>query len=182
MNRSELFEKTDDILREKSADFREKELERIAALYRRLPRLKAIEDDLKNNMSRFTAFAFSGNRSEEAFNEFRKKSLDLQKERASILAAEGLPEDSFKIHPRCEKCEDRGYTDKGFCECFKLPITQAKRSIRSIFHIITSRKTAKKWSLPSATQKNMSAISRTKKKICFLWGAAAQAKRFFHAQ
>lgn len=119
MNRSELFEKTDDIIREKSAEFREKELERITALYKKLPRLKAIEDELKNNMSRFTAFAFSGNRSEEAFNEFRKKSLDLQKERAAILSAEGLPEDSFKIHPRCEKCEDRGYTEKGFCECFK---------------------------------------------------------------
>ena len=119
MNRSELFEKTDDVLREKNAEFREKELERIAALYEKMPRLKVIEDELKSNMSRFTAFAFSGNKSEEAFNEFRQKSLDLQKERAEILSSAGLPEDAFKIHPRCEKCEDRGYTDKGFCECFK---------------------------------------------------------------
>ena len=119
MSRHELFEKTDEVLQEKNAEFRESELRRIASIYEKLPRLKEIDEELRKNMSRFTAFAFSGDRSEEAFNSFRKTSLDLQKERAAILSEAGLPSNACDIRPRCGKCKDRGYTEKGLCECFK---------------------------------------------------------------
>jgi DNA replication protein DnaC len=119
MNRSELFRRTDEVLREKSADFRVSEERRIAALYEKIPRLKEIASELSGNMSRFMNFAFSGSKSEDEFNFYRKKSLLLQEERKKILASHGLPEDAWDVHPRCRKCGDAGYTEKGLCECFK---------------------------------------------------------------
>ena len=119
MNRNELFRKTDAVLKEKNAEFRDAEARRIEYLYEKMPRLKEIDAELRENMSRFTEFAFSGSKSEEAFNAFREKSLELQKERADILSAAGLDADACRIRYRCAKCEDKGYTEKGLCECFK---------------------------------------------------------------
>lgn len=124
MNKGELYSRADAALKEKIANHRNDEINRIAIIYKRLPRLREIESELKDNISRFSVFAFSGDRSTDAFNAFREKSLKLQEERSEILKAAGLPEDACSIHYYCDKCKDAGYTEAGTCECFKRELSR----------------------------------------------------------
>ena len=43
----------------------------------------------------------------------------LSAEEASILKSLGLPPDFLKLHYRCEKCSDTGFTDRAMCDCMK---------------------------------------------------------------
>lgn len=124
MNRSDCFAKADAALKEKIAKNRDEEAQRVEKLYKQIPRLREIEDELKANISEFAAFAFSGNKSEEAFNKFRNKSLALQAERSDILTHSGLPQNAHERRFYCEKCKDVGYTDEGTCECFKRELSK----------------------------------------------------------
>jgi len=132
MNRGDCFAKADAALKEKVAKNREAEAQRVEKLYQQIPRLKKIEDELKDNISKFAVFAFRGNKSEEAFNEFRKRSLDLQKERSDILIKAGLPQNAHERRFYCEKCKDVGYTEEGNCECFKRELSKQMLEISNL--------------------------------------------------
>lgn len=124
MNRGDCFAKADAALKEKIGKNRVAEAERVEKLYERFPRLKQIETELKDNISEFSVFAFSGSKSEAAFNKYREKSLSLQKERAGILSDAGLAADAHERHFYCEKCRDAGYTEEGYCDCFKRELSK----------------------------------------------------------
>ncbi|MBQ2720137.1 MAG: ATP-binding protein [Clostridia bacterium] len=132
MNRGDCFAKADAALKEKVAKNRDAEAQRVEKLYQQIPRLRQIEDALKDNISKFAVFAFSGNKSEEAFNEFRKRSLDLQKERSEILIKAGLPQNAHERRFYCEKCKDVGYTEEGNCECFKRELSKQMLEISNL--------------------------------------------------
>ena len=65
---------------------------RIQLVLSEIPRLKDIKDELAKNMRDFTQFAFSGDRSDEKFKEYKAKSLALQQERKELLKKYGYPE------------------------------------------------------------------------------------------
>jgi len=132
MNRADCYAAADVAVKQKAADFRAAESERINKLYDRYPQLGLIEKALRDNIRQFSVFALSGNTSEEAFNEFRVKSLNLQDERRKILNQYGLDEDVIKVHYRCEKCKDNGFTDDGWCECFKKELSKQFLEISNI--------------------------------------------------
>lgn len=98
--------------------------ERIQLVLDEIPRLKVIKEELAENMREFAKFAFSGDRNEARFNEYKSKSVALQKERKELLKKYGYPETVFDEPYYCHLCKDQGYKDNKFCECYKRELSE----------------------------------------------------------
>lgn len=123
-NSSDLHRMAHERLREKQERFNlERELRTKIALDE-VPRLLQIKEELASNMREFTRFAFSGDRNEEKFNEYKNKSLALQQERKALLQKYGYSENLFDESYYCDRCKDQGYKDNKFCECFKKELSE----------------------------------------------------------
>lgn len=123
-NSSDLHRMAHERLREKQERFNlERELRTKIALDE-IPRLLQIKEELASNMREFTRFAFSGDRNEEKFNEYKNKSLALQQERKELLQKYGYSESLFDESYYCDICKDQGYKDNKFCECFKKELSE----------------------------------------------------------
>ncbi len=85
--------------------------------YRRVPRLREIDRQLKTTMAKAAAAVFaSGGDVEEAIGQARAENMALQQERAELIAQnfeEGYLDDS----PVCDRCGGRGYVGSTMCEC-----------------------------------------------------------------
>ncbi|MBQ3876200.1 MAG: ATP-binding protein [Oscillospiraceae bacterium] len=55
----------------------------------------------------------------EHVEQFKLKSLELQKKRDDLLKGNGIPKDYLKCRYYCEKCHDTGYLTTGLCDCLK---------------------------------------------------------------
>ncbi len=87
-------------------------------LYAKEPRLRQIEAELSATMSRLIAGALSdGSDPLPAIRVLRDENLDLQRQRAELLAANGCPMDYLEDKPLCEKCGDTGFIKGAVCEC-----------------------------------------------------------------
>ena len=123
-NSSDLHRMAHERLREKQERFNlERELRTKIALDE-IPRLLQIKEELASNMREFTRFAFSGDRNEEKFNEYKNKSLALQQERKELLQKYGYSESLFDESYYCDICKVQGYKDNKFCECFKKELSE----------------------------------------------------------
>ncbi|MBQ7014731.1 MAG: ATP-binding protein [Clostridia bacterium] len=123
-NSNDLHRLAHERLREKQDRFNlEREL-RLKVVLDEIPRLQQIKEELASNMREFTRFAFSGDRSEEKFNEYKNRSLALQKERKELLLKHGYAENLFEESYYCDLCKDQGYKDNQFCECFKRELSE----------------------------------------------------------
>ena len=92
LNNSECHRVAHERLREKQELANREHEMRIQLVLSEIPRLKDIKDELAKNMRDFTQFAFSGDRSDEKFKEYKAKSLALQQERKELLKKYGYPE------------------------------------------------------------------------------------------
>ena len=87
-------------------------------LYGKEPRLRQIEAELSRTMSKLIADALStGSDPLPAIKVLRDENMDLQRERAELLAANGYPMDYLEDRPLCGKCGDSGIYRGGMCEC-----------------------------------------------------------------
>ena len=87
-------------------------------LYNKEPRLRQIETELSSTMSKLIADALSaGSDPLPAIRVLRDENMDLQRERAELLAANGYPVDYLEDGPLCDKCRDSGVFRGGMCEC-----------------------------------------------------------------
>jgi len=111
-------------LREKQERFNMEREMRLKIVLDEIPRLQQIKDELAANMREFTRFAFSGDRSEEKFNEYKSRSLALQQERKELLLKYGYSENLFDETYYCNACKDQGYYDNKFCECYKRELSE----------------------------------------------------------
>lgn len=92
--------------------------QRKRVLYAKEPRLRQIEAELSTTMSRLIAGALSdGSDPLPAIRVLRDENMDLQRQRAELLAANGYPMDYLEDRPLCDKCGDTGFTKDGVCEC-----------------------------------------------------------------
>ena len=94
------------------------------AVINEIPRLAKIKTELAENMREFTKFAFSGDRSDEKFKEYKSRSLALQQERKQLLVGSGYPENLFEEPYYCHECKDQGYKDNKFCQCYKKELSE----------------------------------------------------------
>lgn len=92
--------------------------EKIQEIYIKIPRLQAIEDEIKNlSLKKIQHALAQGSRS----GPIDEKVLNLIKEKEMIMEAEGLSYDDFEPDWDCKKCSDRGYMEPGLpCTCFSV--------------------------------------------------------------
>lgn len=94
--------------------------ERREEIYRRQPRLREIDGELRATMSRIISSALRrGTDPRPAVERLRDENLSLQAERRELLAGMGLPEDCLEEKPVCVLCGDTGYRDGQVCRCLR---------------------------------------------------------------
>ena len=88
--------------------------------YAQQPRLLQLDRQLQGTMSRLVAAALrQGEDPAQAVRALREENLDLQRERAVLLGALGLPEDALDDKPACPLCGDTGWRGAKMCTCLK---------------------------------------------------------------
>ena len=99
---------------------RRTELEqRTAEIHRRLPRVEAIDRELRGTAARLVIAAFEAEGDPgPALKELEQSNLALQRERAELLVGGGYPYDYLDDAPQCPLCQDSGYLREGPpCRC-----------------------------------------------------------------
>ena len=99
---------------------RDQEQERRERIFRRQPRLREIDAQLRDTMRRIIAGALRrGTDPRAAIQVLRDENLSLQAEKRALLRAMGLPEDALDETPACPLCSDTGYRDGQVCRCLR---------------------------------------------------------------
>lgn len=97
------------------------DLSRREQIFRRQPRLREIENELRATMSRIISAALrKGQDPRPAIEHLRDDNLRLQQEKHALLRQMGLPEDCLDEKPACPLCGDTGYRDGRVCQCLRM--------------------------------------------------------------
>ena len=89
-------------------------------VFARRPRLRQIEQELGQTMSRIISGALRrGTDPRPAIETLRDENLSLQQEKREILQELGLPEDYLEEKPACSLCGDTGYRGGEVCLCLR---------------------------------------------------------------
>ena len=89
-------------------------------VFKRQPRLREIDAELRATMSRLIAGALRrGTDPRPAVEALRKQNLGLQEERKLLLEQLGLPADCLEEKPACPLCGDSGYRGGRMCRCLR---------------------------------------------------------------
>ena len=89
----------------------------LAEAYRRVPRIREIDMELRRTMAQAAQAAFlQGSDGREMMENVRLANLELQQERA-ILAMEHFEEGYLDESPICDSCGGSGYIGSTMCEC-----------------------------------------------------------------
>ena len=94
--------------------------DRRESVFRREPRLREIDGELRATMSRILSTALRrGTDPQAAVEVLKKQNLGLQAERKLLLEGLGLPADCLEEKPACPLCADAGWRDGRMCRCLK---------------------------------------------------------------
>ena len=89
-------------------------------VFRRQPRLREVDSELRSTMSRIIVNALRrGTDPRPAVERLRDENLSLQAEKRELLARMGLPEDCLEEKPFCRLCGDTGYRNGQVCRCLR---------------------------------------------------------------
>lgn len=103
--------------RARRAELQKKQREK---LYRRAPRLREIEEQLRDTMRRLAVAAFrQGDDVRREIEALKQENLQLQEERRTILLSLKLPPDVLEEKPACPLCKDSGYYKGQVCQCLR---------------------------------------------------------------
>ena len=93
--------------------------------YEKEPRLAQLDKKLQGTMSQLMAAALRrGESTAQAIRAIRAQNQEIQRERAVLLGALGLPEDALDDKPACPKCGDTGWRGAQMCDCLRSLCTQ----------------------------------------------------------
>ncbi|WP_312643739.1 ATP-binding protein [Hydrogenoanaerobacterium sp.] len=116
----ELFEYALGILNQRRNDAKAKASARKTELYRHLPRLREIENELAGTgMELVHAVMAGGKDTKEAVAAVKSKNLTLQQERAALLHHAGVEANYLEPVFVCAKCKDEGYISGTMCDCME---------------------------------------------------------------
>lgn len=118
----------------REAEFRRRREE----IYERVPRLRAVEKDMRCTMASVLSLALRRGGDVTAQVEEQKRiNLALQDERAKLLAQAGYAPDALTEKPLCEACNDTGYRkDNTMCDCLKKHyIAEQNRELSKLLNI-----------------------------------------------
>lgn len=104
----------------------------LAEAYRKVPRIKQIDLELRRTMAQAAQAAFlQGGDGRELLEQVRAENLELQQER-EMLAAEHFEEGYLDESPVCDKCGGSGYVGTAMCECLRELCRQEQKKEVSI--------------------------------------------------
>lgn len=114
---TEVVQRARERLAQARADRESENLRHLTEAYRRLPRLKEIDLQLRRTMARAAQAVFvQGGDVQQAMEQAKNENLALQMERRELIASNfepGYLDDS----PICEHCGGTGYVGSTMCEC-----------------------------------------------------------------
>ena len=115
----EVVQRARERLAQAKADRESENLRHLTEAYRRVPRLKDIDLQLRQTMAKAVQAVFAGGGDVQvAMEEAKRENLALQMERRELIAANfepGYLDDS----PICEDCGGSGYVGSTMCECLR---------------------------------------------------------------
>ncbi|SJZ61778.1 ATP-binding protein [Garciella nitratireducens] len=89
-------------------------------LYQNIPRLLEIELEMKRiGIQIIKSVQADPKQIKKQIKQLKEKTIDLQMERAEILASNGYPVDYLEIKYDCPQCQDTGYIGIKRCKCFE---------------------------------------------------------------
>ncbi len=89
-------------------------------VYQREPRLRQLDRRIQGTMAGLVAAALrQGDDPVHAVRAVKEENQQLQRERAVLLGAMGLPEDALEEKPACPLCCDRGWKGAQMCRCLQ---------------------------------------------------------------
>ena len=104
----------------------------LAEAYRKVPRIREIDMELRRTMAQAAQAAFQqGSDGREMMEKVRLANLELQQERA-ILAMEHFEEGYLDESPICDSCGGSGYIGSTMCECLQELCRQEQKKEVSI--------------------------------------------------
>ena len=107
------------ILARQRADRESENASRQAEAYRRVPRLRELDRQLRQTMAMAAQAVFSqGADMEETMNRARQENQALQAERKALLEAH-FPQGWLDENPACPHCGDTGYIGANMCRCLR---------------------------------------------------------------
>jgi len=87
--------------------------------YKKCPRLREIDSELRTTMAQVVAIAFrNGENVEEAIEQVKTRNLELNRERDWLIESE-FEEGYLDNTPVCPKCGGSGYVGANMCECLQ---------------------------------------------------------------
>lgn len=104
---------------------RRQSAERLANLkkadaYARFPEIKILDNKLMREMANFTMLMLREQKElGEVISSMKEKIGDIQREKADILASNGLAENYLEPQYTCKKCSDLGRKNGILCSCYK---------------------------------------------------------------
>ena len=106
-------------------------------IYREIPRLEAIEKELRGTMARIMTEALRhGEDPAPALLRIRTENTMLQQERAELLAEHGYAADALEDKPRCALCGDTGDCGGKMCACLQKYYAQEQiKSLSSLLDV-----------------------------------------------
>ena len=93
---------------------------RIEAIYAQQPRLRQIDQALRQTAARIMAVSFRrGEDPAAAMTELKKENLALQQERDWLLESNDIDPDDLSAAPLCPRCGGTGYVGAVMCDCLR---------------------------------------------------------------
>ncbi len=124
---AEVVRRARERLAREKADRESENLRRQAEVYQKVPRLRQIDQQLRQTMAMAAQAVFtSGGNVQEAMEQVKQKNLALQQERKSLLALH-FPPDYLEEREICTHCGGSGYIGSTMCSCLRELCRQEQR-------------------------------------------------------
>lgn len=131
---TEIVAKARERLERRRVDRESENAARLAEAYRRAPRLRELDGQLRLTMAQAAQAVFAqGVDVKEAMDRAREANLRLQQERKALIA-DHFPEGWQEELPGCPHCADTGYVGSSMCPCLReLCAQEQKKALGSAF-------------------------------------------------
>ena len=107
-------------LEERRRQRQERQERRQREIYAQLPRVAEIDRELRGTICQIIAASLRDGRDPApSIKVIRDRNLDLQAEKARLLAEHGFPPDALDDRPDCPRCGDTGWVGASMCSCLK---------------------------------------------------------------
>lgn len=113
---------------------------RLIEIYSKIPEIKAIDKELSQTGVSIMSCALAGKEGlKERISKLRERNLELQKERAVMLASRGFSEGYTDLHYDCELCQDYGVHNGKLCSCYKSRLIEEQFKLSGISNLIKTQ-------------------------------------------